>query len=33
LLELDNSRFPYLEIGDVVEMRIERLGMIRNQVV
>jgi fumarylacetoacetate hydrolase (EC 3.7.1.2) len=33
LLELDNSRFPYLEIGDVVEMRIERLGIIRNQVV
>jgi fumarylacetoacetate (FAA) hydrolase len=33
LLELDNSCFPYLEIGDVVEMRIERLGVIRNQVV
>lgn len=33
LLELDNAQFPYLEVGDVVEMRIERLGVIRNQVI
>ncbi|MDW8019569.1 MAG: fumarylacetoacetate hydrolase family protein, partial [Chloroherpetonaceae bacterium] len=33
LLELDNTQYPYLEIGDVVEMRIERLGYTRNQIV
>ncbi|MFN3427681.1 MAG: fumarylacetoacetate hydrolase family protein [Candidatus Thermochlorobacter sp.] len=33
LLELDNTQFPYLEIGDVVEMRIECLGSIQNQIV
>lgn len=33
LLELDNEVFPYLETGDAVEMRIERIGVIRNKIV
>ncbi|MBC8042139.1 MAG: fumarylacetoacetate hydrolase family protein [Rhizobacter sp.] len=33
LLELDNDRFPYLNSGDTVEMRIERIGMINNKIV
>jgi fumarylacetoacetate (FAA) hydrolase len=32
LFELDNDQFPYLNVGDTVEMRIERLGVIRNKI-
>lgn len=33
LLELDNDRFPYLDSGDTVEMRIERIGTINNKII
>lgn len=33
LLELDNTQYPYLEVGDIVEMRIERLGITRNPII
>ncbi|MDX2129732.1 MAG: fumarylacetoacetate hydrolase family protein [Chloroherpetonaceae bacterium] len=33
LLELDNAQFPFLEKGDLVEMRIESIGELRNRVV
>jgi 2-keto-4-pentenoate hydratase/2-oxohepta-3-ene-1,7-dioic acid hydratase in catechol pathway len=33
LLELDNAEFPYLNVGDTVEMFIDRLGVIGNRIV
>ncbi|MBI5052286.1 MAG: fumarylacetoacetate hydrolase family protein, partial [Chloroflexi bacterium] len=33
LLELTKGEGPWLQAGDVVELEIERLGVLRNRVV
>ncbi len=33
LLELTKGQGPWLQVGDVIELEIERLGVIRNQVI
>jgi len=33
LLELTKGQGPWLQSGDVIELEIERLGVIRNQVI